>query len=183
MGCTNSTDANGRTQDKLVHRSIPEEAVAFLALVNAHHPVARYIHTEWITFAKTLEKRIKERRGKGVLTSSSIDPYNLDVGGEGDPKWATQCPEAGVTHEVVDNTGQQFLHYLRHDLTDRDWGATFGYSVAGVVAQGYITTDIAVDVGGSAGDKGEGAPCDDELLSHLRITLHYHTPPPASETS
>jgi hypothetical protein len=154
MGCNSSSNANvkGRADNK----EMPEDARAFLKMVDEGQPVAQRILQEWTTFANAQEKR------KGNATGS-VNTYKIGVGSE--EAWTTNSGQNGVTHKSVDEIGQSFLHYLRNDLCERKWGGDFTYSVAGVALQGFIHVVASVD----GGDEGVGQGSFD-------VKLHYHTP-------
>eukprot|EP00742_Colponemidia_sp_Colp-10_P025766 GILJ01031334.1.p1 GENE.GILJ01031334.1~~GILJ01031334.1.p1 ORF type:complete len:111 (-),score=9.24 GILJ01031334.1:132-440(-) len=79
--------------------------------------------------------------------------------------WATAPNDRKVTHKDVDEVGQYFLHYLRHELCTLGWGGNFSYSVAGVQTQGF--TQISAEV-----DTNSTPPRE---VCTLSLKLHYHT--------
>lgn len=146
MGCSSTKEKTVAN----VSDNAPPEAQRFMALVKGGNPVAIRILQEWEVFV-------------ALQSNPNAANYNHFVGLEREV-WATTVNDRKVSHKDVDEVGQYFLHFLRHELCRFGWGGNFSYSVAGVQQQGFTHISAEVDTNQPGRD-----------VCALSLKLHYHT--------
>ncbi|KPI84499.1 hypothetical protein ABL78_6462 [Leptomonas seymouri] len=128
MGCKQS-----KTKEQ-PRNVVSRDADEFYKLATVErHPVAKKLLEEWVQFVDA-----QVRRNAGDPTAAKAYKNR--------PKevWA-ETSKTPVTHRSVDYVGKMFLEYIKRDLSQRGWGGSFDYKVAGVAKQGFLKANANVD--------------------------------------
>ncbi|RNE98510.1 hypothetical protein TraAM80_08738 [Trypanosoma rangeli] len=109
------------------------------------NPVAATLKEEWSDFVRSLSVSAFSEARREVWANTASSP---------------------LTHRSVDKVGKLFLVYVRNDLTLREWGGNFDYTVVGLANQGFLRATATVDAGGGTGQSKEAV---------WEVKVHYHS--------
>ncbi|RNE95616.1 hypothetical protein TraAM80_10166 [Trypanosoma rangeli] len=143
MGCTNTKEKrSGGFRGENEPGGAGAGEFSTLAKEN---PVAAALEEEWSDFVRSLSFSASSETRREVWANTANNP---------------------LTHRSVDKVGKLFLVCVRNDLTLREWGGNFDYTVVGLANQGFLRATATVDAGSGTG-QSKGAVWE--------VKVHYHS--------
>ncbi|KAF8288956.1 hypothetical protein TcBrA4_0003070 [Trypanosoma cruzi] len=143
MGCTNTKekkDANSCGGKEQLAAGVEE-----FGKLAKENPVAAKLKEEWSAFVCSLSLPTPLEAPREVWANTVDNP---------------------LTHRAVDKVGKLFLLYVKNDLTLREWGGNFDYTVVGLENQGFLKATASVDASSSIGRSKEAM---------WEVKVHYHS--------
>ncbi|RNF02035.1 uncharacterized protein Tco025E_08472 [Trypanosoma conorhini] len=143
MGCTNTKEKRGGSSH--CGGEISGGGAGEFSSLAKENPVAAKLKEEWSAFVRSLSTSAPSDTRREVWANAATNP---------------------LTHRSVDRVGKLFLMYVRDELTIREWGGNFDYTVVGLENQGFLRATATVEA-------RIGAERPKEAVWEVKV--HYHS--------